>query len=294
MPRPRRSRLGPVPARGFRRGWISAAAIALAALVLPAGACGGEPDEAAETLTLEAPSTLSRRERPADAVGGDWLVERGFPASFPLPPESWVVSFRGYDVTGFDIIVRTTRTAGELQDYFTEVLGVNADWGLVEIESAYPLPVLDDPWMPHITDEFDARMSHVRGPYNGMVNVMDSDVHMVLWATSDAAREDILALLPDPEVLPLPAVGELLEAYGDTGREVGRIVLVYRTGAAALDELIAAYEGLGHPVNTAGDVVQSQVGQWKVELSAEPVPDDPGAATLTVGLTEQYRFGSLR
>lgn len=269
-------------------------AIALAALVLPAGACGGEPGEATESLTLEPPGSQKRRQRPADAVGGDWLVERGFPASFPLPPESWVVSFRGYDVTGFDIIVRTTRTAGELQDYFTEVLGVNADWGLVELEGAYPLHVLDDPWMPHITDAFDARMSHVRGPYNGMVNVMDSDVHMVLWATSDAAREDILALLPDPAVLPLPAVADLIEAYGDTGREVGRIVLVYRTGAAALDELIAAYEGLGHPVNTAGDVVQSQVDQWKVELSAEPVPDDPGAATLTARLTEQYRFGPLR
>jgi len=271
-----------------------AAAIALVALVLGAGACGGEPDEAAETLTLEAPSSGTQRQRPADAVGGDWLVDRGFPASFPLPPESWVVSFRGYDVTGFDIIVRTTRTAGELQDYFTEVLGSNADWGLVEIESAYPLPVLDDPWMPHITDAFDARMSHVRGPYNGMVNVMDSDVHMVLWATSDAGREDILALLPDPAVLPLPAVGDLLEAYGDTGREVGRIVLVYRTGAAALDELIAAYEELGHPVNTAGDVTQAQVGRWKVELSVEPVPGDPGAATLTVRLSQQYRFDSLR
>ena len=268
-------------------------AIAPAALVLPAGACGGEPDETAETLTLEAPSSRTRRVRPADAVGGDWLVDRGFPASFPLPPESWVVSFRGYDVTGFDIIIRTTRTAGELQDYFTGVLGGNADWGLVEIESAYPLPVLDDPWMPHITDAFDARMSHVRGPYNGMVNVMDSDVHMVLWATSDAGREDILALLPDPAVLPLPA-GDLLEAYGETGREVGRIVLVYRTGAAVPDELVAAYEGLGHPVNSAGDVVQTQVGQWKVELSVEPIPDAPGSATLTVRLTEQYRFGSLR
>ncbi|MDE0653858.1 MAG: hypothetical protein OXI26_09410 [bacterium] len=269
-------------------------AIALAALVLPAGACGGEPEGATEALILEAPSSQKRRERPADAVGGDWLVDRGFPASFPLPPESWVVSFRGYDVTGFDIIVRTTRTAGELQDYFTEVLGVNAEWGLVEIEGAYPLHVLDDPWMPHITDAFDARMSHVRGPYNGMVNVMDSDVHMVLWATSDAAREDILALLPDPAALPLPAAGDLLEAYGDTGREVGRIVLVYRTGAAALDDLVAAYERLGHSVNTAGDVVRAQVGQWKVELSAQPVPEDPGAATLTVRLTEQYRFGSLR
>ena len=268
--------------------------IALAALVLPAGACGGEPEGAAETLTLEAPSSQKRRERPVDAVGGDWLVDRGFPASFPLPPESWVVSFRGYDVTGFDIIVRTTRTAGELQDYFTEVLDVNADWGLVELESAYPLHVLDDPWMPHITDAFDARMSHVRGPYNGMVNVMDSDVHMVLWATSDAGREDILALLPDPAVLPLPAAGDLLEAYGDTGREVGRIVLVYRTGAAALDELVATYEELGHPVNAAGDIVQAQVGEWKVELSAEPVLDEPGSATLTVRLTEQYRFGSLR
>ncbi|MCE2525265.1 MAG: hypothetical protein J4F99_04730 [Acidimicrobiia bacterium] len=285
---------GSVPARRSGWGWVSAAAIVLAALVLPAGACGGEPDEAAETLTLEAPSSKPRRVRPADAVGGNWLVDRGFPTSFPLPPESWVVSFRGYDVTGFDIIIRTTRTAGELQDYFTEVLGINADWGLVELESAYPLPVLDDPWMPHITDAFDARMSHVRGPYNGMVNVMDSDVHMVLWATSDAGREDILALLPDPAVLPLPAADDLLAAYGDTGREVGRIVLVYRTGAAVLDELVAAYEALGHPVNAAGEVVQAQVGQWKVELSVEPVPDDPGAAKLTVRLSEQYRFGPLR
>lgn len=285
---------GSIPAPPHRCAWLCAAAVALAALVLPAGACGGEPDEATETLTLEAPTSQKRRERPVDAVGGDWLADRGFPAGFPLPPESWVVSFRGFDVTGFDVIVRTSRTAGELQDYFTEALGVNADWGLVELEGAYPLHVLDDPWMPHITDAFDARMSHVRGPYNGMVNVMDSDVHLVLWATSDAAREDILALLPDPAVLPLPAAGDLLEAYGDTGREVGRIVLVYRTGAAALDELVAAYEGLGHPVNTAGEVVRAQAGQWQVELSAEHGADDPGAVTLTVRLTEQYRFGSLR
>lgn len=264
-------------------------AIALAALGLLTGACGEEPDEGAETPTTEAPPVRPRPVRPADAVGGDWLVDRGFPTSFPLPPESWVVSFRGYDVTGFDIIVRTTRTAGELQDYFTEVLGINADWGLVRIESAYPLPVLDDPWMPHITDTFDARMSHVRGPYNGMVNVVDSDVHMVLWATTDADRDDVLALLPDPSELPLP-IGTLVEAYGDTGRAVGQLVLVYRTDATALDDLVAEYEALGAAVDSSGDAATAQVGEWLVELSSEPVRGDPDAFTLVVRLAEQYRF----
>ena len=81
-----------------------------------------------------------------------------------------------------------------------------------------------------------------------------------------------------------------MEAYGDTGRAVGQLVLVYRTDAAALENLVAEYEALGAAVDSSGDAATAQVGEWLVELSSEPVPGDPDAFTLVVRLAEQYRF----
>ena len=160
---------------------------------------------------------------PLDAIF-ESLSDAGFPADFPIPPNAQLAASRGMALTGFDILLETQLEASELRAFYSSELADIERWALVELVNAAPLPILNEPWMSHVTDDVHMEMAHVGGPFTGMVNIENSNVHLLLWPTVNTAADDLLALVPQDGSLPLPATAPVA-VYSDIGRETGRVVM---------------------------------------------------------------------